>query len=396
MQKDRPVYLDNNATTPLDPRVLEAMLPFLKDRFGNAASRTHPYGWEAADAVAKARDQVAAFLGADPKEIVWTSGATESDNLAIKGIARKYKEKGNHIITAATEHKAVLDTCKVLEKEGFQVTVLPVDRFGRVSVEQVLSALTPRTILVTLMLANNEVGTLHPIAGIGKALAQEKPFFHCDATQAAGKIPIDVNELGVDLLSLSGHKMYGPKGVGVLYVRHGGKRPRPEAVIHGGGHERGMRSGTLNVPGIVGMGAAAEIAGKEIEKEARHCRALRDRLERALLEGIEDSLLNGHPEERLPNTSNISFSFVEGESLMMRVPEMAVSSGSACTSASLEPSYVLRAMGRPDELAHCSLRFSFGRFNTMEEVEFLIPRIIEAVDFLRKLSPLYEKAKKKV
>ena len=393
MQNDRPVYLDNNATTPLDPRVLEAMLPYLKEEFGNAASRTHPYGWRAAEAVNRAREQVAAFLGAQPKEIVWTSGATEADNLAVKGIAWKYKEKGNHIVTAATEHKAVLDTCKSLEEEGFQVTILPVDSFGRVTPDQVLSALTPRTILVTLMLANNEVGTLHPIAEIGKALAREKPFFHCDATQAAGKIPMDVNELGVDLLSLSGHKMYGPKGVGALYVRKGGKRPRPEALIHGGGHERGMRSGTLNVPGIVGMGAAAEIAARELEKEAAHCRALRDRLEGALLERIEDTLLNGHPRERLPNTSNISFAYVEGESLMMRVPEMAVSSGSACTSASLEPSYVLRAMGRPDEIAHCSLRFSFGRFNTMEEVEFLIPKIVEAVDFLRRLSPLYEKAR---
>ncbi len=395
MQKNRPIYLDNNATTPVDPRVLDAMLPYLKEAFGNAASRTHPYGWQAAEAVDKARGQVAALLGADPKEIVWTSGATESDNIAVKGIAWKYKEKGNHIVTAATEHKAVLDTCKRLEKEGFQVTILPVDSNGRVTPEQVLAALTPRTILVTLMLANNEVGTLHPIAEIGKALAREKPFFHCDATQAAGKVPIEVNDLGVDLLSLSGHKMYGPKGVGVLYVRRGGKRPRPEAVIHGGGHERGMRSGTLNVPGIVGMGAAAEIAARELNQEAAHCRALRDRLERALLEGLEDCFLNGHPEERLPNTSNLSFAYVEGESLMMRVPEMAVSSGSACTSASLEPSYVLRAMGRPDELAHCSLRFSFGRFNTMEEVEFLAPRIIEAVEFLRGLSPLYEKAKKK-
>ncbi len=391
MPEPRPVYLDNNATTPLDPRVLEAMLPFLEQEFGNAASNSHPYGWFARDAVEEAREKVAELIGAEAQEIIWTSGATESDNLAIKGIARKYKSRGNHIITCVTEHKAVLDTCKVLEKEGFEVTYLPVDKYGRVDPGRVEDAIKKDTILVSIMLANNEIGTIHPVREIGAILEGTQIFFHTDATQAAGKVRIDVDELHVDLLSLSGHKMYGPKGVGALYIRKSGKRPRLEAIIHGGGHERGMRSGTLNVPGIVGMGEAARISGTELDSEIRHTRTLRDRLERRILDNIEFTSVNGHPEERLPNTSNISFAYIEGESLMMKVPEMAVSSGSACTSASLEPSYVLRAIGVKEMLAHSSLRFSVGRFNRMEEIESIVPKIIEAVRYLREISPIYDR-----
>jgi len=374
--------------------VLDAMLPFLRERFGNAASKTHPFGWEAAEAVDRAREQTAALIGATGKELVLTSGATEAAHLALKGAAWKLRDKGRHLITATTEHKAVLDTCKHLEQEGFEVTYLAVDRTGRIDPEQVAAALKKETILVSLMLANNEVGTLHPIREVGEILGRHGALFHCDATQAPGKVPIAVDDLGVDLLSLSAHKFNGPKGVGALYVRRSGKRPRLEPILHGGGHERGMRSGTLNVPSIVGMGAAAEFALAELPAEAARLAALRDRLERGLLEAIDETAVNGHRESRLPNTTNLSFAFIEGESLMMRVPSMAVSSGSACTSASLEPSYVLRAMGLPDEMAHCSIRFSLGKGNTRAQIDLLIPRIVEAVAFLRELSPLYEEARK--
>ena len=388
-----PIYLDNNATTPIDPRVLQAMHPYLTDVFGNAASRSHVFGWKADEAVTGARRQVADAIGADEKEIVWTSGATESDNLAIKGVAEMYRDRGNHIITAATEHKAVLDSCMFLQSNGWEVTFLPVDRWGLVAPEQVEEAMTDKTVLVTIMTANNEIGTIHPIAEIGRICKRREVFFHTDATQAFGKIPLDVKEMGIDLLSCSGHKIYGPKGVGALYVRRRGPRVRLAAQMHGGGHERGMRSGTLNVPGIVGMGTAAELAREEMDREARHLQALRDKLHEGIASQLERVELNGHPTQRLPQTLNLSFAYVEGEALMMKFKDLAVSSGSACTSASLEPSYVLRALGVGDEMAHSSIRFSLGRFNTAEEIEFAIGRIVEAVNKLRELSPLYELAR---
>ncbi len=387
-----PIYMDYNATTPLDPRVLEAMMPYLTNRFGNAASRSHKFGWEAEEAVDKAREQVAKLIGASDKEIVWTSGSTESNNLAIKGTADMYKDKGMHIITAIHEHKAVLDPFKRLQKDGFSVTWLEPNKDGVIYASQVKAAMRPDTILVSIMWANNEIGTINEIEEIGKLCKERDVIFHTDATQAVGKIPVDVEKFGVDLLSASAHKMYGPKGVGFLYVRRRKPRVRLTPILDGGGHERGMRSGTLNVPGIVGMGAAAEIAGAEMQADAARLLKLRNKLETAILAALPYSYINGHVERRLPHTSNMSFAYVEGESMMMAIKEIAVSSGSACTSASLEPSYVLKGLGLGDELAHSSIRFSMGRFTTEEEVDFVIAKVISGVNRLRDMSPLYEMA----
>ena len=387
-----PIYLDHNATTPIDPRVLEAMMPQLTTEFGNAASRSHSFGWDAEAAVESAREKVAALIGAAPKDIVWTSGATESNNLAIKGVAQMYREKGNHVITCVTEHKAVLDTCKRLAESGLEVTFLPVDEHGRVAPQQVADAITERTILITVMAANNEIGTIHPFAEIGRIAHERGVFYHCDATQAVGKVPVDVEAMGIDLLSLSAHKIYGPKGAGCLYVRRHSPRVRLTCQMDGGGHERGMRSGTLNVPGIVALGAAAEICQAEMPDESSRLTALRDRLHSGIVERLDHVRLNGHPTERLPNTLNLSFAFVEGEALMMKMKDVAVSSGSACTSASLEPSYVLRALGVPDDLAHSSIRFGVGRSTTEEEVDYAADQVVRAVKELRELSPLYEMA----
>ncbi|HZU81398.1 MAG TPA: IscS subfamily cysteine desulfurase [Polyangiaceae bacterium] len=386
-----PIFMDNHSTTPVDPRVLEKMLPYFTQDFGNAASRNHAFGWRAESAVDQARDQVAALVGASGKEIVWTSGATESNNLAIKGVAEFYRDKGNHIITCQTEHKCVLDTCKRLEKQGFEVTYLQPQKDGRVTPEQVAAAMTPKTILVSLMLANNEIGVIHPIDEIGAVVKSKGALFHVDAVQGAGKIPFDVNSAKADLVALSAHKMYGPKGVGALYVRRK-PRVRVAPIIDGGGHERGMRSGTLNVPGIVGFGAAAELAMKERDEEAKRLRALRDRLNDRITSRLTHVYLNGSAEHRLPGNLNLSFEFVEGESLLMGLKDVAVSSGSACTSASLEPSYVLRALGIGEELAHTSIRFGLGRFNTEEEVDFVADLVVDKVKKLRELSPLYEMA----
>ncbi len=393
MSKPSPriIYLDNNATTRPDPRVVAAMLPFLTESYGNAASRSHRYGWDAEEAVDRAREQVAALIGASAKEIVFTSGATESDNLAVKGTVEMLADKGRHIVTCATEHKAILDTCKYLESKGAaDVTCLDPDRTGRVTPEQVEKALRPDTILITLMTANNEIGTLHPIREIGALAHARGIWFHTDATQAVAKVPFDVEELSVDMASLSGHKIYGPKGVGALYVRRRNPRVRLAPLIHGGGHERGMRSGTLNVPGIVGMGEACRIAKEDFDKDQAHYRRLRERLEQRIRAKLDHVELNGHPECRLPTTVNLSFAYVEGESLIMGVPNVAVSSGSACTSASLEPSYVLRALGVGDELAHSSIRFSIGRFTTEADVDEAADTIIQTVTRLRAMSPLYE------
>jgi len=387
-----PIYFDHNATTPVDPRVLEAMTPYFTEHFGNAASRNHPFGWKAEAAVEKARQQIADLLGATAKDVVITSGATESDNLAIKGVARMYRDKGDHIITCVSEHKAVVDPCRRLEEGGYRVTWLKGDEFGRVSPEQVSEAITDETILITIMAANNEVGTVNPIAEIGRVARDRGVFFHTDATQAVAKIPIDVDGMCIDLLSLSGHKIYGPKGVGCLYVRRRSPRVRLTCQMDGGGHERGMRSGTLNVPGIVGLGQACEIARAEMPAEAQRLTALRDRLHEGIAGGLQFVTLNGHPTERLGGTVNLSFAYVEGEALMMKIKDIAVSSGSACTSASLEPSYVLRAMGVSDELAHSSIRFSLGRSTTQEEVDYAVGQVIAAVKELRELSPLYELA----
>jgi cysteine desulfurase len=387
-----PIYMDNNATTALDPRVLEAMMPYFTEVYGNAASRSHSFGWTAEKATDQAREQVAALIGASGKEIVWTSGATESDNLAIKGAAEFLKDRGNHIITAQTEHKAVLDTCKRLEKEGFVVTYLPVDKEGRVDPEAVRAAMTDKTILVSIMLANNEIGSVNPVAEIGAAVKEKGALFHIDAVQGVGKIPFDVNASRADLVSLSAHKMYGPKGVGALYVRRK-PRVRITAIIDGGGHERGMRSGTLNVPGIVGFGAAAELCRLEMAEESKRTFALRERLRKGIMDRVSDTYVNGSLEHRLPGNLNISFAYVEGEAMLMALKDVAVSSGSACTSASLEPSYVLRAVGVGEELAHTSIRFGIGRFNTEEEVDFVIDLVTKKVGKLRELSPLYEMAK---
>ncbi len=387
-----PIYMDNNATTALDPRVLEAMMPYFRDVYGNAASRSHSFGWAAEKATDLARDQVAALIGASGKEIVWTSGATESDNLAIKGAAEFLKDRGNHIITAQTEHKAVLDTCKRLEKEGFEVTYLPVAQDGRVAPDAVRAALTDKTILVSIMLANNEIGSVNPIEEIGAVVKERGVLFHVDAVQGVGKIPFDVNRARADLVSLSAHKMYGPKGVGALYVRRK-PRVRLTALIDGGGHERGMRSGTLNVPGIVGFGVAAELCQKEMPEESKRTFALREKLRLGISERVTDTYVNGSMEHRLPGNLNVSFAYVEGEAMLMALKDVAVSSGSACTSASLEPSYVLRAVGVGEELAHTSIRFGIGRFNTSEEVDFVVDLVARKVTKLRELSPLYEMAK---
>lgn len=388
-----PIYMDNNATTPVDPRVLEAMLPYFKDLYGNAASRNHEFGWRAEEAVDLAREQIAAVIGASSKEIIWTSGATESNNIAIKGVAQMYREKGNHIITQVTEHKAVIDPCKYLEQNGFRVTFLPVKRDGTIDLGQLHDAMTPDTILVSLMHGNNEIGTLQPAADIGKMCKAKGVLFHTDCCQTFGKVPIHVEQMGVDLLSCSGHKIYGPKGVGALYVRRKNPRVRCEPIAHGGGHERGMRSGTLNVPGIVGMGKAAELCRELMPTESVKVAALRDRLRDGLLGQLEDAFLNGHTTQRTPNNLNVSFLYVEGESMMMGIHDIAVSSGSACTSASLEPSYVLKALGLGDDLAHSSIRFSLGRFTTAEEVDYTIERVVATVNKLREMSPLYEMAK---
>jgi cysteine desulfurase len=392
----RRVYLDNNATTPVDPRVLEAMLPYFCERFGNAASRSHAFGWEAEEAVDRARQQLAALLGADSREIIFTSGATEGNNIAIKGVAAMYTERGRHVITQATEHKAVLDPCHWLEQNGFRVTCLPVDRAGLIDLQQLADALTDETVLVSIMHGNNEIGTLQPIAEIGRLCKQRGVLFHTDCCQTFGKVPIDVEHMGIDLLTCSAHKIHGPKGVGAMYVRRKGPRVRCAPVLHGGGHERGMRSGTLNVPGIVGLGRAAELCGQHLDSEPARLAALRDRLRDGLLAQLDHVYLNGHPTLRTPTNLNLSFAYVEGESLMMGCGEIAVSSGSACTSASLEPSYVLKALGVGDELAHGSVRFSLGRFNTVDEIDYTIERVVATVRRLREMSPLYELAQEGV
>ncbi len=385
-----PIYMDNHATTPLDPRVLDAMMPFFKDQFGNAASRNHKFGWEAEQAVEAARKQIAGLIGADPREIVITSGATESDNLALKGVAGMYREKGDHIITAVTEHKAILDTCKHLEKEGVRVTFLPVASNGLIDLDDLKKAITDKTILISIMHANNEVGVLQDIREIGRIARERGVLFHTDATQSIGKVPFNVNELNVDIASMSAHKMYGPKGVGALYVRRRNPRVLLTPIIDGGGHERGMRSGTLNVPGIVGFGKAAEIAAQELPQESARTFALRERLRTTMERELDELYINGDMQNRLPGNLNMSFAFVEGESLLMGINDIAVSSGSACTSASLEPSYVLKALGVGEDLAHTSIRFGIGRFNTEEEVDYVANRVIETVRRLRELSPLYE------
>ncbi|MBS0159181.1 MAG: IscS subfamily cysteine desulfurase [Nitrospira sp.] len=389
-----PIYLDNHATTPMDPRVLESMLPYFTEKFGNAASRNHAFGWEAEEGVETARKQIAKLIHADAKEIVFTSGATESNNLALKGVVEMYHEKGDHIITSSTEHRAVLDTAKTLEtKRGVKVTYLPVDKFGMVNPEDVRNAITNKTILISIMFANNEIGTINPIKAIGKIAKEKGILFHCDATQGVGKVPIDVQDMGIDLMSFSAHKIYGPKGIGALYVRKKNPRVRIAAQMDGGGHERGMRSGTLPVPLIVGFGKACELCEQEMAADAARLSVMRDRLHATITKALEDVYLNGHPTERLPHNLNVSFAYVEGESLLMGCKEIALSSGSACTSATLEPSYVLRALGVGAELAHSSIRFGLGRFTLDEEVDYAAKKIIETVTKLREMSPLYEMAK---
>jgi len=390
MELKLPIYLDNNATTPMDPRVLESMLPYFTENFGNAASRNHQFGWAAEEAVDYAREQVAKLIGADPKEIIFTSGATEADNLAIKGVYEMYASKGNHIITCTTEHKAVLDTCKHIEKLGGQVTYLPVQADGLIDLKELEQAITPNTILITIMYGNNETGVVQHIREISKIARKHGVLFFTDGTQAVGKIPVDVNADGIDLMAFSGHKMYGPKGVGALYVRRKNPRVKVTSQMDGGGHERGMRSGTLNVPAIVGFGKACELCMNEMESEAKRLSAMRDRLEGALLQ-LEESYVNGTRESRLPHVTNISFKYVEGEGLMMGFnKDIALSSGSACTSASLEPSYVLKALGLGDDLAHSSLRFGLGRFTTDEQIDYTIKAVSGTVTKLREMSPLWE------
>jgi cysteine desulfurase len=388
-----PIYMDNHATTRVDPRVLEEMLPYFTGHFGNAASRNHEFGWEAEQAVEQARERIAKLIGANSKEIIFTSGATESNNLAIKGVAEMYREKGNHIITQAIEHKATLDTCKRLEKAGFRVTYLPVQKDGRIDLEDLKRAMDDKTILVSIMTANNEIGALQPIREIGALCHERGVLFHTDAVQAIGKVPFNVIQDNVDLASITAHKLYGPKGVGALYVRRKNPRVQLVAQIDGGGHERGMRSGTLNVPGIVGLGKACAIAQEEMAEEAKKIGALRDRLKDAIMGQLDEVYINGSVEHRLPNNLNISFAYVEGESLLMGINDIAVSSGSACTSATLEPSYVLKALGAGDDLAHSSIRFGLGRFNTEAEVDYVAQRVVDTVNRLRELSPLYEMAK---
>ena len=386
MAVNTPVYMDCNATTPVDPRVVEEMLPYFGEKFGNAASRTHPFGWEAEAAVDGARERVASLINAQPRDVVFTSGATESDNLAIKGVAYVHRDSTAHIITQATEHHAVLDACRALERQGTSVTVLPVDGHGRVDPAAVLGAFTEDTVLVSLMAANNEIGTLQPLAEIGALCRDRGVLFHTDAAQAVGKLPIDVDAMGIDLLSLSAHKMYGPKGVGALYVR---SRPRVRLVaqMDGGGHERGMRSGTLNVPGIVGLGAACRLAADEMSEEGPRVRGLRDRLKERLTSALDDVCLNGHPEACLDGTLNLSFARVDGEGLLVALDDVALSSGSACTSAAMETSYVLRAVGRDEDLARGSLRFGLGRFTIEEEVDYVADRVVAEVNRLRRISP---------
>ncbi len=386
----RVVYMDNHATTAVDPRVLAAMLPYFSEKFGNAASRNHAFGWEAEEAVDRGRDQIARLINAKAKDIVFTSGATESDNLALKGVVEFYREKGNHIVTAVTEHKAVLDTCKVLERSGkAEVTYLPVDRHGMVDPDDVRRAITDKTVLVSIMFANNEVGTIHPIEEIGRITRDRGVLFHTDAVQAIGKIPVDVEAMGIDLMSMTAHKLYGPKGCGALYVRSKAPRVRLNPMMDGGGHERGMRSGTLNVPGIVGFGKACEVAGEEREAEQERVFDLREKLSQGIFAQLDEVHLNGHPSRRLAGNLNVSFAFVDGESLLLGLKDVAVSSGSACSSATLEPSYVLKALGVGDERAHTSIRFGLGRFNTDEEVDFVIERVVHEVRRLRRLSPHY-------
>ncbi len=385
-----PIYLDNNATTQMDKRVFEAMTPYFLDHFGNAASRNHPFGWQAEEAVDYARGQVAKLIGADPKEIIFTSGATEADNLAIKGVYEMYSSKGNHIITATTEHKAVLDTCKHIEKIGGEVTYLQVDKEGLIDLKELEAAIKPTTILIAIMYANNEIGTIQPVKEISAIARKNGVLFFTDATQAVGKIPVDVNKDGIDLMAFTAHKMYGPKGVGALYVRRKNPRVKVTAQMDGGGHERGMRSGTLNVPGIVGFGKACELCMQEMEADTQHISKMRDHLETELLK-LEEAYVNGSREHRLPHVANISFKHVEGEGLLMGFNKnIALSSGSACTSASLEPSYVLKALGLGDDLAHSSLRFGLGRFTNDEQIEYTIKAISETVLKLREMSPLWE------
>src|ERR1700678_3286555 len=392
-----PLYMDNHATTPLDPRVLEAMMPYFTGKFGNAASRNHQFGWEAEAAVESARAQIAKLIGATAKEIIFTSGATESNNLAIKGIAEMYRERGNHIITQATEHKAVLDTCKKLEKQGYVVTYLQPQADGLIDIEELKRAIVTegpnKTILVTIMYANNEIGVIQPIAEIGKICHEKGVLFHTDAVQAVGKIPVDVQKDNIDVLSLSAHKIYGPKGVGALYVRRRNPRVQITEQINGGGHERGMRSGTLNVPGIVGLGKACEIAGEEMVAETARLKELRDYLEKKFEDALDYIHVNGNMDHHLPGNLNMSFVHVEGESLLMGINDVAVSSGSACTSATLEPSYVLKALGLGDDVAHSSIRFGLGRFNTRAEVDYVSDKVITVVKHLREMSPLYEMVK---
>ncbi len=391
-----PIYLDNQATTQVDPRVLEAMLPYFTERFGNAASKSHAFGWEAEAAVDVAREQVSRLIGASsPREIVFTSGATESDNLAIKGVAAAYRDKGDHIVTCVTEHKAVLDSCKALEKQGFQITYLPVTGDGLVDMQRLIDALSEKTILISIMAANNEIGTLQPVQEIGRLAKERGILFHSDATQAVGKVPVNVESMGIDLLSLTAHKMYGPKGVGALYVRATKPRVKIAPLIDGGGHERGMRSGTLNVAGIAALGKACELSQHEMAAEGERLTALRERLKDALLDRLDDVRLNGDARRRLPGNLNMSFAYVEGESLMMGLKEIAVSTGSACTSASLEPSYVLKAIGLEDALAHASIRFGIGRFNTAEEIDYTAQKVVDEVQRLREISPLYRAKRNK-
>jgi cysteine desulfurase len=391
-----PIYMDYHATTPVDPRVLEAMMPYFTGKFGNAASRNHPFGWEAEEAVEAARKQVADLIGANAKELIFTSGATESNNLAIKGVAEMYREKGNHIITCVTEHKAVIDTCKKLEKQGLRVTYLPVQKDGRISLDELRASITDKTILITIMTANNEIGVIQPIAEIGAIAKGKAILFHTDAVQAVGKVPFDVTAMKADLVSISAHKIYGPKGVGALYVRRRSPRVLLAEQISGGGHERGMRSGTLNVPGIVGLGKAAELCRLDMQKDTERLSKLRDRLNEGLHKNLDEIYINGSMEHRLPHNLNISFAYVEGESLLMGINDVAVSSGSACTSASLEPSYVLKALGAGDDLAHSSIRFGLGRWTTEEEVDYVIDKLTKVVRRLREMSPLYEMVKEGV
>ena len=390
------IYMDYAATTPVDPRVVQAFLPFYQENFGNSASRNHSFGWVAEEAVEKARAQVAGLIGAQASEIIFTSGATESNNLALQGVAQMYKEKGNHVITCVTEHKAILDPAHYLETLGLEVTFLGVNRYGAIDLAELKKAITDKTILISLMAVNNETGTIHPLAEIGKIAKEKGVLFHTDGTQAAGKIKIDVQSMGIDILSMSGHKMYGPKGVGALYVRRKNPRVRLSAVQHGGGHERGMRSGTLNVPGIVGLGAACELAAKEFDQDFAHNMKLRKLLIEGIQKEIDMVVINSDPVHCVPGILNISFEYIEGESLMMGISDIALASGSACTSASLEPSYVLKNAGLGDELAHSSIRFSFGRFTSEEDIHEVVRRMARVVKRLRDMSPLYELVKEGV